>query len=208
MAEYINALILTYIAFVFAVLSPGPNIFGVLNTSLEKGRKAGVLFGIGIAFGSLSWATLSVLGLTQIIAKYSILLFFIKVFGGCYLLYLAFKAFKSSIAIAETKVASMGASKSNHYFSGGYLLMMTNPKAALAWVAIVSLSTFSNAPIWVPIAAILGTFSLSIAIHISYAFIFTNKVFVIFYEKSRSIILKVFSIVYGGLGLKLLSSAN
>jgi len=208
MSEYINALILTYTAFVFAVLSPGPNVFGVLSTSLEKGRKAGALFGIGIAFGSLTWATLSVLGLTQIIAKYSILLLFVKVFGGCYLLYLAFKAFKSSKALAETKLTSIDVPKPNRYFASGYLLMMTNPKAALAWIAIVSLSTFSNAPVWVPVAAISGTFSLSVVIHISYAIIFTNKGFVKFYEKSRSKILKVFSVVYGGLGLKLLSSAN
>ena len=208
MAEYINALILTYIAFVFAVLSPGQNVFGVLNVSLEKGRKAGVLFGLGIAFGSLTWATLSVLGLTQVIAKFSIVLLLVKIIGGCYLLYLAFKSFKSSKEISSKELASVGTSKVDRYFSGGYLLMMTNPKAALAWVAIVSLSTFNNAPSWVPIAAILGTFSLSVTIHISYAFIFTNKAFVRFYERARSKILKVFSAVYGGLGLKLLSSTS
>ena len=207
MAEYISALILTYIAFIFAVLSPGPNVFGVLSTSLEKGRSAGVLFGIGIAFGSLTWATFSVLGLTQVIAQYAMLLLLIKVFGGCYLMYLAYKAFKSSKNVVDVDIRKVKKSSKRRHFQAGYLLMMTNPKAALAWVAIVSLSTYNNAPVWVPLAAILGTFTLSMTIHILYAFIFTNKGFLHFYGKSRSKILKVFSVVYGGLGIKLLSSS-
>lgn len=208
MAEYIQALIFTYIAFIFAVLSPGPNVLGVLNTSLEKGRVAGIFFGVGIAFGSLSWATLSVLGLTHIISKYSFLLIAIKILGGFYLLFLAYKAFNSSRDIEPFYVGSVEEVKSERYFFNGYLLMMTNPKAAMAWVAIVSLSTFSNAPFWVPISAIIGTFSLSLLIHTVYAIIFSNSAFVAFYSKSRNGILKVFSAVYGSLGIKLLASTK
>ena len=206
--EYIHALILTYTAFIFAVLSPGPNVFGVLNISLEKGRAAGMLFGAGIAFGSLTWATLSVLGLTQVVAKYAVVLFLVKVLGGCYLMYLAFKSFQSSKIVVSNNAIQVQNLAPKRYFTGGYALMMTNPKAALAWVAIVSLSTFENAPAWVSVAAIVGTFSLSVIIHIAYASVFSNKSFVQFYQKSRSRILKTFSVVYGGLGLKLLFSAN
>ena len=208
MVEYINALLLTYTAFIFAVLSPGPNVFGVLTISLEKGKAAGLLFGLGIAFGSLTWATLSVLGLTQIIAKYAELLFMIKVFGGCYLIYLAINAYKSAKIEAPDRTSKTHGIIPKRYFTGGYALMMTNPKAALAWVAIVSLSTFNNAPAWVSIAAIVGTFTLSVIIHVAYASIFSSRSFVRFYRKSRSKILKIFSVVYGGLGLKLLSSTN
>ncbi|TCS35201.1 LysE family translocator [Reinekea marinisedimentorum] len=208
MVEYINALLLTYTAFIFAVLSPGPNVFGVMNISLEKGKAAGLLFGLGIAFGSLTWATLSVLGLTQIIAKYAELLFLIKVFGGVYLIHLAIKAYKSSKTEIPSNSSKTHDLLSKQYFAGGYTLMMTNPKAALAWVAIVSLSTFNNAPAWVSIAAITGTFSLSVIIHVAYASIFSSRPFVRYYRKSRSKILKVFSIVYGGLGMKLLSTTN
>jgi threonine/homoserine/homoserine lactone efflux protein len=207
MGEYINALILTYIAFVFAVLSPGPNVLGVLSTSLERGRSAGIFFGVGIAFGSLTWATFSVLGLSQVIAKYTLFLVIIKIFGGCYLMLLAFKAFKSSRNVMSINTINVKQSRSSEHFKAGYLLMMSNPKAALAWISIVSLSTFNNAPTWVPIAAVLGTFTLSLLIHIFYAFLFANREFVKFYGKSRSKILMIFSVVYCALGIKLLTTA-
>jgi threonine/homoserine/homoserine lactone efflux protein len=207
MTEYIHGLLLTYVAFTFAVLSPGPNVFGVLNVSLEKGKAAGTLFGIGIAFGSLTWATLSVLGLTQFISQYAVLLLLLKVFGGLYLIYLALKAYISSKTTNKGLIPDIDLI-STRYFTGGYALMMTNPKAALAWVAIVSLSTYSDAPIWVPMAAIAGTFVLSILIHVAYATVFSNGSFVSFYRRSRSRILKVFAFIYVGLGLKLLASAN
>lgn len=208
MAEYLQALMLTYTAFIFAVLSPGPNVFGVLNTTLEKGRTAGMLFGLGIAFGSLTWAAFSVIGLTQVVAKYSMLLTLIKILGGCYLLYLAFRAFKSSKEVVPFNVNQVPGNRSKRSLLSGYLLMMTNPKAALAWVAIVSMSTFSGAPAWVSLAAVFGTFILSVLIHISYALIFGNRLFIDFYSKAREGLLKTFSVVYGGLGLKLLTSTN
>lgn len=208
MAEYIYALMLTYLAFIFAVLSPGPNVLGVLSTSTENGRTAGVLFGFGIAFGSLTWASLSVLGLTQFIARFGNFLFIIKIFGGAYLLYLGYAALIASKGGSELKIEYNNRYRARTFFLHGYLLMMTNPKAVLAWVAIVSLSTFNGAPSWVPIAAIFGTFLLSVLIHTILAFVFSNNSFVKYYSKSRGLILKAFAIVYGGLGVKLLTSNN
>jgi len=208
MTDYIYGLLFTYLAFIFAVLSPGPNIFGILNITLEKGRSAGFLFGFGIALGSLTWASLSVLGLTQLIAQFGYLLFIVKILGGGYLLYLAYMAFNSSKQNLLGSLNSNNTDRPKKYLLRGYLLMMTNPKAAMAWIALVSLSTFSGAPLWVPLAAVLGTFLLSIVIHTTLACVFSNNSFLTYYSKARSRILKAFAIVYGGLGIKLLTSAD
>lgn len=197
---------MTYIAFLFAVLSPGPNVLGILNVSLEKGRSAGVVMGFGIALGSLTWATLTVVGLTQFIAKYSFLLQLIKILGGLYLLYLAYLAVKSSGG--ELQIAKDEPARSDrNYFLRGYLLMMTNPKAALGWVAIVSLTTFSSGPLWLSIAAVGGTFSISVVVHTIFAIAFSSSAFVQQYALYRRGIQKGFAVVYSGLGVKLLSSS-
>lgn len=206
MTEYTTALLMTYLAFLFAVLSPGPNMLGILNVSLEKGRNAGVFMGFGIALGSLTWATLTVVGLTQFIARYSFLLQLIKILGGLYLLYLAYLAFKSSGSELQVAVGEPARSDRN-YFLRGYLLMMTNPKAALAWVAIVSLTTFSSGPLWLSIAAVGGTFSISVVAHTIFAIAFSSPAFVQQYALYRRGLQKGFAVVYSGLGVKLLSSS-
>lgn len=205
MTEYTTALLMTYVAFLFAVLSPGPNMLGILNIALERGRVAGVFMGFGIALGSLTWATLTVVGLTQFIAKNGYLLQLIKILGGLYLLYLAYMAFKSSGKELKVtpEVASQGV---RSYFLRGYLLMMTNPKAALAWVAIVSLTTFSSGPLWLSVAAVSGTFSISVVVHTVFAIAFSNRTFVQQYSLYKSGLQKGFAVVYSGLGVKLLSS--
>lgn len=217
MHDHIIALLLTYIAFLFAVLSPGPNVLGILNTSLEKGRTAGVVMGVGIAFGSLTWATLTVIGLTQFIAKYSFLLQAVKIMGGLYLLFLAYTALKSSqLRHLEfnAKPANQpgNLSRRKHSLNGyclrGYLLMMTNPKAALAWLAIMSLTTFSSGPMWLSVAAVTGTFTISLVAHVLFAIAFSHTSFAASYARYRGYLLKGFSVIYGGLGIKLLSLRN
>jgi len=56
-----------------------------MGTSIGAGRKAGTVLALGI-FGSLTWALLT----------YALALTAIKMVGGIYLLWLAYKAFKSA----------------------------------------------------------------------------------------------------------------
>lgn len=207
MNEYVAALLMTYLAFLLAVISPGPNVLGILNVSLEKGRTAGVFMAVGIALGSITWATITVIGLTQFIAKYSFLLQMIKILGGLYLLFLAYLALKSSRSELVEIKAKPERLRGN-YLLHGYLLMMTNPKAALAWLAIMSLTTFSSGPAWLSVAAIAGTFAISIMVHALFAIALSNASFVASYATHRNRLLKGFSLVYGALGFKLLSSVH
>ena len=208
MTDYLAALLMTYMAFLLAILSPGPNILGVLNTSLEQGRAAGVQMGVGIALGSLTWSTLTVVGLTQYVAQYGVVLQIIKVMGGLYLIFLAYQALKSSMHEGQRDKGRAEEAQAGSYFLRGYLLMMTNPKAALAWVAIISLATFSSSPAWLPVALIAGTFTISIVVHVLLAMAFSSKPFAEKYWLCRAGILRGFSAVYGGLGVKLLSSVR
>ena len=83
--EYLPGIGLSYAAFLLSGLSPGPNILAVMGTSIGAGRKAGTVLALGI-FGSLTWALLT----------YALALTAIKMVGGIYLLWLAYKAFKSA----------------------------------------------------------------------------------------------------------------
>ena len=85
---------------------------------------------------------------------------------------------------------------------------MTNPKAALAWIAIISLGLQDGAPFSVGIAIVVGTFMMSIAIHVLYAVMFSTPVMARLYSRSRRVIEGVLGTFFALAGLRLLASRS
>ena len=208
MSLYLPGILLAYSAFLLAIASPGPNILAVIGTSMGVGRASGVALALGVASGSFTWALLTVFGLSAILASYASALYLIKIFGGAYLLWLAYKSLKSAASAHDIEAAELagGRRTPSGYFKRGYLIQMTNPKAALAWVAIISLGLKEGAPLWVGAVIVLGTFALSIAVHILYALAFSTPAMVRLYGKSRRVIQGVLGTFFAFAGLKLLTS--
>jgi len=207
---YLPGILLAYSAFLLAIASPGPNILAVIGTSMSVNRASGMALAMGVATGSFTWALLTVFGLSAILATYASALFVIKVFGGLYLLWLAYKSFKSAASRhdIEAKELAGGRRTPFGYFQRGYIIQMTNPKAALAWIAIISLGLQEGAPIWVGAVIVLGTFFLSVVIHLFYAVAFSTPVMVRMYGKARRVIQGVLGTFFAFAGLRLLTSRN
>ncbi len=207
---YLPGVILAYSAFLLAIASPGPNILAVIGTSMSVSRGSGMALAMGVATGSFTWALFTVLGLSAILATYASTLLLIKVFGGLYLLWLAYKAFKSAASSQDMEAKELAGGRRTPfgYFQRGYIIQMTNPKAALAWIAIISLGLQEGAPLWVGAVIVLGTFALSIIIHFRYAIAFSTPVMVRIYGKTRRIIQGVLGAFFALAGLKLLTSRS
>ena len=207
---YLPGILLAYSAFLLAIASPGPNVLAVIGTSMSVGRSSGIALAMGVATGSFTWAVLTVFGLSAILASYASALIAIKIFGGLYLLWLAYKSFKSAASKhdIEAKELAGGRRTPLGYLKRGYLIQMTNPKAALAWVAIISLGLRHDAPLWVGAAIVIGTFILSIVIHLLYAVAFSTPVMVKVYGNSRRIIQGVLGTFFALAGLRLLTSRS
>jgi len=200
--------LLAYSAFLLGIISPGPNILAVMGTSLSAGRKEGVALAAGVAVGSLTWATLTVLGLSAVLATYASALTAIKIAGGFYLLWLAYKSFKAARAdsvLAADEPQRERSSRSG-YALRGYLIQMTNPKAALAWIAIVALGMQQQAPIWVGAVIIAGTFVLSLLIHVTYAILFSSPAAIRTYARARRYIQTALGCFFAFAGAKLIFS--
>lgn len=177
---YLPGILVAYSAFLLAIASPGPNMLAVMGTSMNVGRASGVALAIGFALGSFTWAVLTVIGLSALLATYAFALTIIKVFGGLYLLWLAYKAFKSAASKHDIEARELagGHRTARGYMLRGYIVQMTNPKAALSWIAIISLGLQQGAPLWVGAVIVLGTFVLSITIHLLYALAFSTPMMV------------------------------
>jgi amino acid exporter len=88
----------------------------------------------------------------------------------------------------------------------GLAIQMTNPKAVLAWIAIMSLGLRNDAPLWVVGAIVVGTSTLSLAIHYLYAVAFSTPAMVRIYGRARRAIQATLAVFFGCAGIKLLTS--
>lgn len=161
-----------------------------------------------MAVGSFCWAVLTILGLTALLAAYAGALTAIKIAGGCYLLWLAHKAFKAVAADQDMTAKSLDGGKRTEfgYALRGFTIQMTNPKALLSWIAIISLGLQPAAPFWVGAAIVLGTFALSLSIHALYALAFSTPIMVSLYAKARRAIQATLGAFFAFAGIKLLLS--
>jgi amino acid exporter len=120
---------------------------------------------------AICWAMLAAVGLSALLASYAAALTAIKIAGGRYLLWLSYKSFRSAASAHDLEATTLSGSTRTPfgYAVRGLTIQMTNPKAALAWIAIISLGLQEHAPVWVAFAIVAGTSILSIIIHWVYA---------------------------------------
>ncbi len=205
---YLPGILLAYSAFLLAIASPGPNILAVIGTSMSVNRASGMALAMGAATGSFTWAILTVFGLSAILATYASALLAIKIFGGLYLLWLAYKSFRSAASSYEIEAKELAGGRRSPfgYLKRGFIIQMTNPKAALAWIAIISLGLKQGAPLWVGAVIVIGTFLLSVVIHLLYAVAFSTPVMARLYGKARRVIQGVLGTFFALAGLRLLTS--
>jgi threonine/homoserine/homoserine lactone efflux protein len=207
-SPYLPGILLAYSAFLLGIASPGPNVLAVIGTSMSIGRHSGLALALGVAAGSLAWALLTAGGLSAVLASYAAALTAIKIAGGIYLLWLAVKAFRSAAApheLVATAPADATPGRFRHFLRG-FTIQMTNPKAALTWIAIISLGLRDRAPLWVGFAIVAGTALLSVVIHCIYAVAFSTPAMIRLYSKARRGIQFTLGTFFAAAGIKLLAA--
>jgi len=201
----LEAFAITLMGVVLAQASPGPNLLAVASAGLGQGRRAALFTVAGVSTGMFIWASLVAFGLAAVLAIYPSLLTAMKMVGGGYLLWMAFRAVKASLKGGEMSVKSSNGSLSAFAaWRRGLLVIMTNPKAALMWTAVGSFlfgSGLSAAQVLAfgPVAAISA-----FVIYGTYGLMFSSGLAVRTYSKFARWIEAAFGAAFGLLGGKLL----
>ncbi|WP_405604792.1 LysE family translocator [Polaribacter sp. Asnod1-A03] len=137
----------TLISFAFATsilaLAPGPDNIFVLMQSIVNGKKYGLATVFGLISGCLVHTTLLAFGVSAIIKESENLFFIIKIFGATYLLYLAFKVYKSdaSIVLSNNNVVKKS---TKQLFKQGFIMNVLNPKVSIFFLAFFPGFLFSD----------------------------------------------------------------
>ena len=158
-------------AFFVAAASPGPATIAVATVSMSAGRASGLRFGMGLSVGLAFWGLIAATGLGAVLQASSYALSVLKVLGGGYLLWLAYGAARSAARNVETTavVAERGSG-----FTQGLLLNLSNPKAALAWMATLALGLGNDSGAWQVVSATSLCIALGVAIYGGYACLFST----------------------------------
>jgi threonine/homoserine/homoserine lactone efflux protein len=205
--HYLPYLAAAWSVYFVAVVSPGPAVVALINTSMTKGRKAGMAFATGIMTGSLVWASLSAIGLAALIAAYAELLVVIKIAGGLYLLYLAWKAFRSAASGDEALRNTSGIPETlGRLYLKGFLLHLTNPKAIFIWISLVSLGLPTGAPASIMIVYIVGCLSIGLLSLNAMAMMFSTSPVVAGYRRARRYIEATMGAFFAFAGVKMLTT--
>lgn len=193
---FLPAIILFLGAQTAALISPGPSVFAIMNTSLEKGKASGVSMGLGIGFGSCILAAIAMFGLSAVVLQFPKTVTFIEFSGGAYFLYLGIKTLRGLRTPVHAAVDAHIQSSLIKYWLAGVFIQLSNPKSILVWVGLGTLGLNANAPLWLPAALVFLAFINSMIWHVLYALLFSTPWLMQKYQEMSHIFKAVFAVVF------------
>lgn len=124
-------------------LSPGPDNIYVLVQSMTNGKASGLATVCGLITGCIIHTTLLAFGVSVIIKENATLFYVIKLLGALYLLFLAYKVFKSDAQLhLESNVVPKKSLKG--LFVQGFFMNVLNPKVTIFFLAFFPGFLFSD----------------------------------------------------------------
>jgi threonine efflux protein len=133
-------------AYALGVASPGPSNLAIMAAAMSQGRGHAVALAGGVVCGSVIWGLAAALGLSALLRAFSWTLVLLKILGGLYMLWLAWKAARSVwLPALPPPPGAPGVQCKRQSFMRGLGLHLTNPKAVFVWLSIVALALPADA---------------------------------------------------------------
>lgn len=195
-------LIAPALAFFVAAGSPGPATLSCAGAAMAHGRRAGLVLGLGLSLGLSFWGVLTAVGLGAVVLGSPQALFALRLIGGAYLIWLALRSAQSAFQLSDRVREATAPPK--QLFLRGVILNLSNPKAALAWAAVIALGLPADAGAYhlTLIAAVCS--AIGLMIYVAYAIGFALPPVRHAYAKARRVVDAGLAALFGFAGLRLL----
>ena len=184
-AAYLPGFLAAYAILFVAASSPGPAVAMLLGISTTQGRSAALTASAGIAFGSISINLLTLMGVGLLLSQAAWAMQALKLLGSAYLLYLAWGAFRKAANPPKISATDIAPAPPWKWFTAGYLLQVTNPKAIAFWLAIAAVGATQGGGPAIIAAFVLGAFLISFFCHGAWAVILSSRPVRHAYQASR-----------------------
>ncbi|MCK0167764.1 LysE family translocator [Jannaschia sp. S6380] len=203
----IEAFLITWLGVIAAQASPGPNLVAVASVALGAGRRPALWVVVGVASGMLVWSLTTAFGLGALLLAYPLSLGLMKLAGGGYLMFLALRAARATWRGGDTRIGARAEAIGDvAAWRRGFLVVLTNPKAALMWAAVATfLFGLGLSPLQVlafgPVGAVSG-----LVIYGIYAVLFSTGLATRTYARFARWVEGAFAAAFGAMGATLLLS--
>jgi len=131
---------------------PGPAVLYIIATSVEGGRRHGLLSVVGIHIGSLVHVVAAVAGLSALIVSSAIAFSTVKYVGAAYLVYVGIRKWLERDEPAELEARPPRSGR--RVFSQGIVVNVLNPKTALFFLAFLPQFIDRDRTVWTQIAVL------------------------------------------------------
>lgn len=139
-------LISVFAIFIPALMLPGPDFIAVVRSAMTGGAGAGLKTTIGVSIGLGMYATLSLIGLSAILAEYQWLAWTVRILGGSYLIYLGIR-----LVLIKPQALTVGDDDGRprgNPLLFGFLVTLTNPKAIVLFASVFATAVTAETPHW------------------------------------------------------------
>ncbi|MBJ7537268.1 LysE family translocator [Marinomonas transparens] len=197
---------LILIAALLGVASPGPSTLAIAGTSMNSGRRHGVAMALGILTGSFMWSFAAAFGMAAVMYANAWLFDMLRYFGAAYLLFLAYKSFKSTLSPKAFILDKTVTPSVKGDYLRGLAIHLTNPKVILFFGALYTMGVPSTAGIEGLLSIILVVGLQSACVFLGYAVLFSHAQVRNFYFKMSRAFDFIFAIFFSVAGIKILMS--
>lgn len=124
------------LALMLGAISPGPTFIYVAKNSIAISRKHGLFTALGTGTGAAIFGLLAVMGLQAVLLAVPSAYLALKICGGLYLLWLAYKIIKHAKEPMESSDGAVNPMSFAQAYRLGLITQMSNPKIAIVLASI------------------------------------------------------------------------
>ncbi|MEM9386883.1 MAG: LysE family transporter [Pseudomonadota bacterium] len=206
--ELLLSLAMLALVHTVAVVSPGPTLVLVAQTAAGKSRSTATAAAGGIAFGTFVWATSALFGLDLLFQVAPWLYLTIKIAGGVFLLFLAYKLWTSaSTPLSLVPVDAAGEQEDGWRAARtGLWVQLSNPKVAVFFGSIFVAILPPNRSLLLSAAAIALVTWIEFCWYALMAAAFSQSRVASAYGRAKSTVDRACAGVLGALGVGVLTT--
>lgn len=184
-----------------ALISPGPNMLVVSTLAANDSRRSAICAALGVAVVAGLWSSLAVLGIHAVFAAHPVVRAFVQVAGGCYLLYLGLRLWRTGGVGTATAPMHLSPAAA---FRLGFLTNALNPKAVLFFSSVFATALPVDSPAQLLVPVVMLVIFNALAWYMFLALAFSQRQVQSAYARSRKTISRCSGVLLGFFGARLL----
>lgn len=196
------------VALLLGAMIPGPSFVLVARNAIGLSRRDGLATALGMGAGALFFGGLALAGLYTLLQAVEWLYIGLKIAGGAYLTYMAWKIWrgaKQPIAMDDRLAPQAGSVRKS--FWTGITTQMSNPKTAIWYGSIFAALLPQHPPMWCYFVLPPLVFLVEFGWYTIVALCFSSRVPREMYLRAKTWVDRVAAMAIAALGLRLILNA-